>query len=69
MLSKQTDVLFNSVYIQCFVFILRYDIHLIVDEIYALCCYGEKIFTSFTEIIQTKNSHRIHVLWGFSKVC
>jgi aspartate/methionine/tyrosine aminotransferase len=43
-----------------------HDLHLVVDEIYALSIFGDSSFTSIGELLPSFGE-RVHGLWGFSK--
>lgn len=42
------------------------DIHLVLDEIYAMSVFGDVAFTSGAQVVDTLGD-RIHVVWAFSK--
>ena len=41
------------------------NIHIVVNELYALSTYGTKPFTSITRLVDRRDD--IHLIWGFSK--
>lgn len=42
------------------------DVHVVFDEIYALSVFGERSFTSCSELRQSLGE-RVHIVWAFSK--
>jgi aspartate/methionine/tyrosine aminotransferase len=42
------------------------DLHVVFDEIYALSVFGERIFTSCSEL-RPSLGERVHIVWAFSK--
>ena len=52
-----------------FSLIFRHDIHLIVDEIFAMTVHGQDSeFVSILTIPRVMESDRVHMTWGISKV-
>ncbi|NXG27057.1 1A1L1 protein, partial [Dromaius novaehollandiae] len=52
---------------ECLEFAHRYDLHVIVDEIYMLSVYGDAAFTSVLSLDSVPDPERTHFMWGFSK--
>jgi len=42
------------------------DLHVVLDEIYALSVFGERAFTSCAELLPSLGE-RVHIVWAFSK--
>ena len=42
------------------------NLHLVVDEIYALSVFGERPFTSVAQVLPSLGEH-VHIVWAFSK--
>ncbi|XP_062423593.1 1-aminocyclopropane-1-carboxylate synthase-like protein 1 [Rhea pennata] len=52
---------------ECLEFAHRYELHVIVDEIYMLSVYGDATFTSVLSLDCVPDPERTHFMWGFSK--
>ncbi|KAL7976556.1 hypothetical protein Chor_008505 [Crotalus horridus] len=53
---------------ECLEFAHRYELHVIMDEIYMLSVYGDTTFTSILSLKSLPDPDRTHFMWGFSKV-
>ncbi|XP_058039369.1 1-aminocyclopropane-1-carboxylate synthase-like protein 1 [Ahaetulla prasina] len=52
---------------ECLEFAHRYELHIIMDEIYMLSVYGNTTFTSILSLKSLPDPDRTHFMWGFSK--
>ncbi|XP_015264128.1 PREDICTED: 1-aminocyclopropane-1-carboxylate synthase-like protein 1 [Gekko japonicus] len=52
---------------ECLEFAHRYQLHIIMDEIYMLSVYGDTTFTSILSLDSLPDPDRTHFMWGFSK--
>ncbi|NXT75605.1 1A1L1 protein, partial [Zapornia atra] len=52
---------------ECLEFAHRYDLHVIMDEIYMLSVYDDTTFTSVLSLDCLPDPERTHFMWGFSK--
>nr|XP_016849818.1 PREDICTED: 1-aminocyclopropane-1-carboxylate synthase-like protein 1 isoform X2 [Anolis carolinensis] len=52
---------------ECLEFAHRYELHVIMDEIYMLSIYGDSTFTSILSLESLPDPDRTHFMWGFSK--
>lgn len=53
--------------ISCIAWARSKNLHIIVDEIYGLSCFGDEPFTSVVSFFNNDISDDIHILWSFSK--
>ncbi|XP_067418306.1 1-aminocyclopropane-1-carboxylate synthase-like protein 1 [Emydura macquarii macquarii] len=52
---------------ECLEFAHRYQLHVIIDEIYMLSVYDDTTFTSVLSLDSLPDPERTHFMWGFSK--
>ncbi|XP_073190069.1 1-aminocyclopropane-1-carboxylate synthase-like protein 1 isoform X2 [Lepidochelys kempii] len=52
---------------ECLEFAHRYQLHVIIDEIYMLSVYDDTTFTSVLSLDCLPDPERTHFMWGFSK--
>uniref|UniRef100_A0A8B9V174 Aminotransferase class I/classII large domain-containing protein n=1 Tax=Anas zonorhyncha TaxID=75864 RepID=A0A8B9V174_9AVES len=52
---------------ECLDFAHRYELHVIMDEIYMLSVYDDITFTSVLSLESLPDPERTHFMWGFSK--
>ncbi|XP_052658295.1 1-aminocyclopropane-1-carboxylate synthase-like protein 1 isoform X2 [Harpia harpyja] len=52
---------------ECLEFAHRYELHVIMDEIYMLSVYDDTTFTSVLSLDCLPDPERTHFMWGFSK--
>ncbi|XP_037240957.1 1-aminocyclopropane-1-carboxylate synthase-like protein 1 isoform X1 [Falco rusticolus] len=52
---------------ECLEFAHRYELHVIMDEIYMLSVYDDTAFTSVLSLDCLPDPERTHFMWGFSK--
>jgi len=53
--------------LQCIAWARSKNLHIIVDEIYGLSCFGDLPFNSVVSFFNNDISDDIHILWSFSK--